>query len=139
MVNTQVLKGQWNEVRGQLKKKWGQLTDDDLKVTDGDIDQVVGIIQRKTGEAREGIEQFLDTVTAQGASAVSGAADSVSQYGRIATDRMRDGYNRLSGELGREYEMWREMIREKPAQSVAAAFGFGILVGIVVGLALRSR
>jgi len=139
MVNAQVLKGQWNEVRAQLKKKWGQLTDDDLRSTNGNVDQLVGIIQRKTGEAREEIEQFLDAVTAQGASAVSQAADTVGQYGRIATDRMRDGYNRLSDELGREYETSRTLIRENPAQSVATAFGVGILLGVVVGLALRSR
>jgi uncharacterized protein YjbJ (UPF0337 family) len=139
MVNAQVLQGQWNEVRGQLLKKWGQLTDDDLKFTNGNIDQLVGIIQRKTGEARERIEQFLDTVTAQGASAVSHAGDAVSQYGRIATDRMRGVYNRLSDDLGREYEMSSEIIRRNPAQSVATAFGVGILLGVVVGLALRSR
>jgi uncharacterized protein YjbJ (UPF0337 family) len=139
MVNAQVLKGQWNEVRGQLKTKWGQLTDDDLKLTSGNIDQLVGVIQRKTGEAREVIEQFLDAVTAQGASAVSQAADTASRYGRVATDRIRDGYNRLSDEFGREYEMSREIIRENPAQSVATAFGVGILLGVVVGLALRSR
>ena len=139
MVNTQVLKGQWNEIRGQLKKKWGQSTDDDLKFTNGNIDQLVGVIQRKTGEAREGIEQFLDTVTAQARPRSLRRRTASARYGRIVTDRMRDGYNRLSDELGCEYEMSREMIRENPAQSVAAAFGFGILVGIVVGLALRSR
>jgi uncharacterized protein YjbJ (UPF0337 family) len=66
MVNTQVLQGQWNQVRGQLKKKWGQLTEDDLKFTNGNIDQLVGRIQHKTGEAREAIEGFLDELTSQG-------------------------------------------------------------------------
>ena len=67
MVNTQVLQGQWNQVRGQLKKKWGQLTDDDLKFANGNIDQLIGRIQHKTGEAREAIEGFLDELTSQGA------------------------------------------------------------------------
>jgi len=101
MVNAQVLEGQWNQVRGQLKQKWGQLTDDDLKFANGNIDQLVGLIQHRTGEAREGIEQFLDALTGQGAAAVSQAADIVGQYGHIATDRMREGYNRLSEEFGR--------------------------------------
>jgi uncharacterized protein YjbJ (UPF0337 family) len=139
MLNAQTLKGQWNEVRGQLKKKWGQLTEDDLRFANGNVDQLVGVIQRKTGEAREVIEQFLDSLVAEGASAVSQAADTLGQYGRVATNRMREGYNRLSAEFGREYDMSREMIRENPAQSVATAFGVGILVGLVVGLALRSR
>ena len=91
MVNTQVLQGQWNQVRGQLKKKWGQLTEDDLKFTNGNIDQLVGRIQHKTGEAREAIESFLDELTSQGASAVSQAAESVKNYAGVClgTDARR--------------------------------------------------
>ena len=104
MVNTQVLQGQWNQVRGQLKKKWGQLTEDDLKFANGNIDQLVGRIQHKTGEAREAIESFLDELTSQGASAISQAAESVKNYAGYASDQMRDGYNRISDQFGRRYE-----------------------------------
>ena len=139
MVNTQVLQGQWNQVRGQLKKKWGQLTEDDLKFTNGNIDQLVGRIQHKTGEAREAIESFLDEMTSQGASAVSQAAESVKNYAGYASDQMRDGYNRISDQLGRRYEVSQDLIRENPARTVATAFGVGVVLGVVVGLALRSR
>jgi uncharacterized protein YjbJ (UPF0337 family) len=139
MVNTQVLQGQWNQVRGQLKKKWGQLTDDDLKLTNGNIDQLVGKIQHKTGEAREVIEQFIDELSAQGASAVSQVAETAGQYGRYAADQVREGYNRISDQFGRQYDASQSMIRDNPARSVATAFGVGILLGVVVGLALRSR
>src|SRR5271166_6449452 len=94
MVNTQVLQGQWNQVRGQLKKKWGQLTEDDLKFTNGNIDQLVGRIQHKTGEAREAIEGFLDELTSQGASAISHAAESARNYASYASDQVRENYNR---------------------------------------------
>jgi uncharacterized protein YjbJ (UPF0337 family) len=139
MVNTQVLQGQWNQVRGQLKKKWSQLTDDDLKFTSGNIDQLVGRIQHKTGEAREAIESFLDEMTAQGASAVSQAAESVRNYAGVASEQVRDGYNRISDQLGRRYEASQDLIRENPARTVATAFGVGVVLGVVVGLALRSR
>ena len=139
MVNTQILQGQWNQVRGQLKKKWSQLTDDDLKLTNGNIDQLVGKIQHKTGEAREAIEQFIDDLTSQGASAVSQAAEMAGQYGRYAADQAREGYNRISDQFGRQYDASQAMIRDNPARSVATAFGVGILLGVVVGLALRSR
>ena len=52
MVNQQTLTGHWNEVRGKLKEKWGQLSDDDLRSFSGSIDQLVGRIQEKTGDAR---------------------------------------------------------------------------------------
>jgi uncharacterized protein YjbJ (UPF0337 family) len=139
MVNTQVLQGQWNQVRGQLKKKWGQLTEDDLKFANGNLDQLVGRIQNKTGEAREAIESFLDEMTSQGASAVSQAAESVKNYAGLASDQVRDGYNRISDQLGRRYEASQDLIRENPARTVATAFGVGVVLGVVVGLALRSR
>jgi len=139
MVNTQVLQGQWNQVRGQLKKKWAQLTEDDLKFANGNIDQLIGRIQHKTGEAREAIEEFLDELTAQGGAAVSQAAESVRHYAGYATDQMREGYNRISDQIGNRYEASQEMIRDNPARSVATAFGVGVLLGVVVGLALRSR
>ena len=102
MVNAQALQGQWNQIRGDLKKKWGQLTDDDLRFTNGNIDQLIGKIQQRTGEAREAIEQFLTESTSQGASAISQAAGQVGQYARQATDRelrhQRDGEAHRRGE-----------------------------------------
>jgi len=139
MVNTQVLQGQWNQVRGQLKKKWAQLTEDDLRFNNGNIDQLIGRIQHKTGEAREAIETFLDELTSHGASAISGAAESAGQYARYAADQVREGYNRISDQFGQQFDASRELIRDNPAQSVATAFGVGVLLGVVVGLALRSR
>ncbi len=127
MVNTQVLQGRWNQVRGQLKKKWGQLTEDDLKFSSGNIDQLVGRIQHRTGEAREAIESFLDELTAEGSSAISQAAESVRNYAGQATDQVRDGYNRISEQFGRRYETSQEMIRENPGGTVATAFSRGRL------------
>ena len=139
MLDAYILAGRWNQVRGELKKKWGQLTDDDLRFNNGNIDQLVGKIQQRTGEAREAIEQFLGEAASQGASAVAQAAGQVGQYARYAGDQVREGYNRISDQFGRGYDYSQEMIRENPGRSLATAFGVGILLGVVVGMALRSR
>ena len=97
------------------------------------------LFRSKTGEAREAIESFLDEMTSQGASAVSQGAESVKNYAGYASDQMRDGYNRISDQLGRRYEASQDLIRENPARTVATAFGVGVVLGVVVGLALRSR
>ena len=53
-------KGNWNVVKGNLKQKWADLTDDDLLYEDGQEDEVLGRIQKRTGETKENINQFID-------------------------------------------------------------------------------
>jgi len=54
------IKGNWNRCKGQLKERWGKLTDDDLTRIDGDRDQLIGILQQRYGLARERIEAEVD-------------------------------------------------------------------------------
>src|SRR4051794_26728125 len=149
-INAQELQGQWNTLRGRVKEKWGQLTDDDLQMHGGNIDQLVGRIQQRTGEGRESIERFLTDLTSKGSSTIAQTAEAVGNYAHQATDRLRDQYGRLSSQArdqygqvvdrAREgYDQAQDMVRHNPAQSIAAAFGVGLAVGLVVGLALRSR
>ena len=60
MIAQDVLEGKWHTIRGKLKTKWAKLTDDDLLHVDGGIEQLIGRIQRRTGESREAIEHFID-------------------------------------------------------------------------------
>lgn len=53
------LKGTWNQVKGKLKEKYGELTDDDLIYEEGKEEQLIGFIQDKTGRARE---EIVDTI-----------------------------------------------------------------------------
>jgi len=138
-INAQELQGQWNQVKGKVKEKWGQLTDDDLNVGGGNLDQVIGKIQQRTGEGREAIEKFFGTLTSGGASGVSHAAEKVREVASDAGERFRDGYGQASEFARERFERAEDLVRHKPAQSVAAAFGIGLVVGLVVGIAVRSR
>jgi uncharacterized protein YjbJ (UPF0337 family) len=138
-INAQELQGQWNTLRGQVKQKWGQLTDDDLQIHGGNIDQLVGRIQQKTGEGRETVERYLTDLTSRGSSAVAQATEAVGQFAQQTGDRLREHYGQMTDAARERYEMASDMVRHNPGQSVAMAFGFGIVAGIVVGLALRSR
>ncbi len=53
------IKGDWNIMKAKLKQKWAKLTDDDLQYTDGMHDELVGRIQKRTGEAREAVEKAI--------------------------------------------------------------------------------
>lgn len=57
MANDLQWKGTWNELKGILKEFWGDLTDDDLDVAEGEFEQLLGRVQRKTGESIETIRE----------------------------------------------------------------------------------
>src|SRR6516165_9447772 len=56
-MNTDQLKGNWKQIVGKAKEKWGKLTDNDWKVVEGKRDQLVGRIQERYGIAREEAER----------------------------------------------------------------------------------
>ena len=56
-MNEDILKGKWNELKGEAKKKWGKLTDDDLMVISGQKEKLVGALQTKYGYAKEKAEE----------------------------------------------------------------------------------
>jgi uncharacterized protein YjbJ (UPF0337 family) len=58
-MTTLEIKGDWNITKGNLKKKWAKLTDDDLQYAEGQYDQLLGRIQKRTGETREAVEKVI--------------------------------------------------------------------------------
>jgi uncharacterized protein YjbJ (UPF0337 family) len=55
------IKGNWNIAKGKLKQKWADLTDDDLDYVDGKQDELVGRIQKRTGQTRDAVEREIRT------------------------------------------------------------------------------
>jgi uncharacterized protein YjbJ (UPF0337 family) len=53
------IKGDWKITKGKLKEKWAQLTDNDLLYAEGKQDELVGRIQKCTGETREVVENAI--------------------------------------------------------------------------------
>jgi uncharacterized protein YjbJ (UPF0337 family) len=59
-MTTLEIKGDWNIIKGNLKQKWARLTDDDLQFIDGQQDELLGRIQKRTGETREAVERVIN-------------------------------------------------------------------------------
>jgi len=127
MVTRQELDGSWNSVKGKLQEKWGQLTDHDLTQFKGDMNQLIGAIQSKTGETRRVVEEFLQN-------AVGNAKDYAGKAGEVAAERYQQAKEGVEAGL-HEAE---EMVRRSPMESVAVAFGAGLIAGVITGLVLKS-
>lgn len=58
-MNKLQIKGDWNIIKGKLTQKWASLTDDDLQYVEGKQEELIGRIQKRTGETREAVEKAL--------------------------------------------------------------------------------
>jgi uncharacterized protein YjbJ (UPF0337 family) len=59
-MNWDVLKGQWKQMIGKVKSKWGKLTDDDLTTISGKKDEFVGKLQERYGYKKDQAEREVD-------------------------------------------------------------------------------
>lgn len=129
------MQGDWNQIHGKVREQWGELSDDDLSTFQGNFDQLIGLIQRKTGEARETIAETLDKIVAESTSRM----EDMRHYAAQAGHRAQETYDELARRLQHGYTEAEHMVQRNPARSVGVAFGAGLLAGVVVGLVLRSR
>jgi uncharacterized protein YjbJ (UPF0337 family) len=58
-MNRDQVQGPWLQLRGEAKKLWGALTDDDLMRAEGSTDKLVGIIQQRFGDTKDAIRRKL--------------------------------------------------------------------------------
>lgn len=139
-IHREIPEGGWDQVKDSIRQRWADLSDQELEQARGNVEQLVGLIQEKTGEAREQVQSFFDDVAANGDSKCRQAAEAikrgVAQTAEVPqhvaermTDAARDGYSKTES-----------VVRNRPVQSVAACFGAGMITGFVLGLLLvRSK
>ena len=139
MTNQQILEGNWNEIKGKLRQKWGELTDDDLPQIRGDAEQIIGVIQRKTGETREAIEQYLQEISGSAASAIGTAAAAMRGYAQHASETVQHTAKQAADQVRAGYNEAERFVRDRPGESLLVCFGVGLITGVVLALSLRSR
>jgi uncharacterized protein YjbJ (UPF0337 family) len=70
MINENLLKGKWQELKGEVQKLWGRLTDDELDQTKGEAKSLGGLVQQKYGikeeEFRDKVNGLLEKVQPSG-------------------------------------------------------------------------
>jgi uncharacterized protein YjbJ (UPF0337 family) len=118
----------WNDLSERVKRRWGLLTDADLEQADGNVQKLIGIVQLKTGRAREEVEHFLEQAIQDATSGAGRVATAASQYATDARDTIHRGYGSAE-----------EMVRRKPITSVFIGLGAGLMLGALVGCLLRRE
>ncbi len=134
MANREELRGHWNEITGRLKEHWGQLTDDDLRRAEGSTDQLIGVVQQKTGAARSEVEDFIESLLSSGLGdrameTVHHYSDAAQQMAAEASEYAKERARRFAEQSGDYKAKLVDTVRSRPAESMAIVFGLGIAAG----------
>jgi uncharacterized protein YjbJ (UPF0337 family) len=65
MINEDIIKGRWKEIKGEIKTLWGKLTDDELDKATGNLESIAGIIQSRYGTKKEEIQAKLEGIVSK--------------------------------------------------------------------------
>lgn len=64
-MNEDQLKGEWTQLKGRIRERWGRLTEDDLDVIAGKRDQLAGVLQKRYGLAKEELQSQIEEFNRQ--------------------------------------------------------------------------
>ena len=107
--------------QGQTPREIGAVDRRRFQRIRGDMEQLIGVIQQKTGEARQAIEKYLQEISHNAASTARG-------YARHAAEQIHAGCDKAEC-----------VVRDRPGESMLVCFGAGLIAGVVIVLSLRSR
>ncbi len=135
MTTKQEAAGHWKTIVGAVKEKYGQITDNELTQLNGNVDQLIGLVQRKSGQAREQIEAFVHEC-GESCESMMGKA---SEYASAAGDTLRGGYDTVAKQTKASYDASMKTVARHPLESVGTAFGVGLVTGLLIGLSLGAQ
>lgn len=139
MTTTEEIQGSWNQLAGAVLSKYSQVTGNDLANIQGNVQQLAGLIQKKTGKAREEIEEFLKTASSTTANTVGKISEAANDFASKASDTIRDGYDYARDASRDGLKAATETVQQRPAESLLVAMGIGVVAGLIIGASLFGR
>lgn len=149
----QQLKGDPNQIRGQIKQTWGKLTDDDLIRIEGNAEELIGKVQKVYGYTREKAQQEFDKFKKDNQNLFRDTRENINQetrmagtqYGQMESGKMKNRAANLIEEdivepaqqylrKAREYgsqamDRGSELVKENPGYTILGAAAVGFLFG----------
>lgn len=89
-MNQTTLTGKWKEIKGEVLKSWGELTDDEVDKTQGNVDSLIGLLQQKFGIAKEDASHKLDEIVSRYETKTEKAGDTIADRANEQIDAVKD-------------------------------------------------
>lgn len=129
------VEGNWKQMKGSVKERWGELTDDDLTAIAGRRDRLEGVIQERYGYAKERVRREIEdwyrsmesNLAEEIESLRSGIQSLASTVERIAQEQLPHARVRATDAI----KQVEGAVKRNPIVVVAIALGLGLLVGVL--------
>jgi len=137
---THEFQGKLADLKERVQGRWNTITDRDFEGVGENVDQLVSVIEQKSGVTRQAIEDFLSTIVTEGQSLFGKATSAVREQVSNADEAIKGGYDKVRSTLADGYHLAGSTVRRNPVESIAISFGVGLLTGAMFGYVLsRSR
>jgi len=103
-MNSDILKGNWMQIKGSLKETFGALNDDDMLRMEGSLDQAVGVIQERYGYTKERAQQEWDKFVSQSTHVANSMTDSTGR-------NLQDASNSVSTAVDNMFEKGSKAVK----------------------------
>ena len=135
--------GSWSEIKGKLRQKYAQLTDDDLLFAEGKGDELLGKLQSKIGVGADQLQKMLAELkhdVDEAAKTAAGKYEAAKhKVAEVATD-LKTGVTEKAEEVYddacRKARTWQSdgeaCVRQQPRTAMLAALAVGFVLGILI-------
>lgn len=139
MVTKEEAQGTWNQLASAVKSKYSQITGDDLAGVNGNIQQLAGVIQKKTGKAKEEVDEFLRSVSDSTATTVGRISEVATDMATKASETLREGYDYAKEASQDGFKVATKAVQNRPGESILLAMGIGVVAGLIIGTTMCSK
>jgi uncharacterized protein YjbJ (UPF0337 family) len=132
----------WDEIKGKLKQRFGQLTDDDLTFAEGKGEELLARLREKVGMSSEDLDAVLDEFYAAGSRAgavrqkTAELVDDVRAKAAVAASEVKSqagvAYDQARQQARGFWQDGEEYVRQNPRESIVTALFAGFIAGLLI-------
>lgn len=89
-MNTNTIQGNWDEIKGKIKTKWGQISEDEIETLKGNLDQLAGKIQKAYGHTKDQAESEYKDFKASLTTAKEAIKDGIANAAQAVENKVKD-------------------------------------------------
>jgi uncharacterized protein YjbJ (UPF0337 family) len=126
----------WDQIKGKLKQRYAQLTDNDLVFVEGKAEELLHRLREKLSMSEEALERVLDELYHEATNRIKQAKDAVEGWAEDAADQVKAkagvAYERARQQARSAWSEGEEYVRRNPRESLVSALVAGFVVGLLI-------